>query len=93
MSSSNQVSSTRGMALSASGTNVGFGTFAWLLRHTRPAVATTYAYVNPLVAAFLGWRLAGEAVTVRTGVASVLILGGVAAITTSTARQERRTTL
>lgn len=34
--------------------------YNWLLRHTAPAVATSYAYVNPLVAVWLGWWLGGE---------------------------------
>lgn len=71
------------------GSFVGFGAFSWLLRHTRPAVAVTYAYVNPIVAAGLGWAFAGESFGARAGVAGALVLGGVLAITTA---QERRTT-
>jgi drug/metabolite transporter (DMT)-like permease len=63
------------------GSFVGFGTFSWLLRNSRPALATTYAYVNPVVAALLGWWFAGEAFGPRTAVAAALVLGGVAAIT------------
>jgi drug/metabolite transporter (DMT)-like permease len=63
------------------GSFVGFGTFAWLLRNASPAVATTYAYVNPVVAALLGWWFAGETFGPRTLVAAALVLGGVAAIT------------
>jgi len=36
--------------------------------------------VNPLVAVFLGWAIAGEAVTSRTLVAAAIILVGVAMI-------------
>lgn len=70
------------------GSFVGFGAFSWLLRHTRPAVAVTYAYVNPVVAAGLGWAFAGESFGARAGVAGALVLGGVLAITTA---PERRT--
>lgn len=49
----------------------------WLLRHTTIARASTYAYVNPVVAVFLGWLVLGEVVTVRTGVAAAVIIGAV----------------
>lgn len=72
------------------GSVVGFGTYTWLLKVTRPAIATTYAYVNPLVAVLLGWWFASEPLTARAGVAAALILGGVAAI--SLDRRDRTTT-
>jgi hypothetical protein len=36
------------------GSIVGFGAYAFLLKHTQPSVATSYAYVNPLIALVLG---------------------------------------
>src|SRR5206468_3161154 len=42
------------------GSIVGFTAYDYLLRHTRPSVATSYAYVNPAVAVALGVGLAGE---------------------------------
>lgn len=63
------------------GSIVGFLVYAWLLRVTTPAVATTYAYVNPLVAAVLGWAFGGEPITTRLIAAGVLILAAVAVIT------------
>jgi drug/metabolite transporter (DMT)-like permease len=60
---------------------VGFTAYIYLLRVTTPAKAATYAYVNPLVAVFLGWAIAGEPVTARTLVAAAVILAGVAMIT------------
>src|SRR5262249_31839186 len=44
---------------------VAFSAYVWLLRTTSPARASTYAYVNPVVAVFLGWLVAGEIVTAR----------------------------
>lgn len=70
------------------GSLIGYGTYAWLLEHTPPALATTYAYVNPVVAALLGWGLAGETLTMRVVAASALVLGGVAAITSERPRTE-----
>jgi drug/metabolite transporter (DMT)-like permease len=53
------------------------------LAHSSAAKASTYAYVNPVVAVFLGWFIASEPVTARTLVAAAVILGGVAIITLS----------
>ena len=63
------------------GSLVGFTAYFYLLTHTSAAKAATYAYVNPVVAVFLGWALANEPVTARTVVAAAVILAGVAIIT------------
>jgi drug/metabolite transporter (DMT)-like permease len=42
------------------GSLVAFSAYGYLLRHARPAVATSYAYVNPVVAMLLGMYLGGE---------------------------------
>lgn len=59
------------------GSMVAFGAYSWLLRTTHPTVISTYAYVNPVIAVFLGWLLVDEPVGARTVVASLLILGAV----------------
>lgn len=68
------------------GALAGYSAYIWLLRVTTPAVASTYAYVNPVVAVFLGWLLAAERVTPRIVVASAVIVGAVAVITTTRTR-------
>lgn len=60
------------------GSILAFSAYAYLLRAARPAVAATYAFVNPVVAVLLGWLLAGEPLTWRVAVASAMILGAVA---------------
>ena len=45
------------------GSLLAFSSYVWLLRHTRTAVAGTYAFVNPAVAVVLGWAFAGEVLT------------------------------
>jgi drug/metabolite transporter (DMT)-like permease len=65
------------------GSLVGFTAYIYLLKTVTPAKAATYAYVNPLVAVFLGWAIAGESVTTRTLAAAAIILTGVAMITVS----------
>lgn len=69
------------------GAIVGYSSYLYLLRHTTPAVATTYAYVNPVVAVFLGWFLGGEVVTPRILFAATLLIGSVVLITAFKNRQ------
>ncbi len=63
------------------GSLIGFTAYAYLLRSTTAAKVSTYAYVNPVIAVFLGWAIAGERVTSRTIAAAAVIVGGVAIIT------------
>lgn len=63
------------------GSLLGFTAYAYLLRSTTAAKVATYAYVNPVIAVFLGWALAGELVTRRTVGSAAVILAGVAIIT------------
>jgi drug/metabolite transporter (DMT)-like permease len=72
------------------GSLIGYTAYTYILRVSTPARVSTYAYVNPVVAVFLGWALAGEAVTMRTLAAAGVILGGVAIITMSGAAARRR---
>ena len=67
--------------LTTFGSLIGFTAYFYLLAHTTAAKASTYAYVNPVVAVFLGWLLAHEPVTMRTVMAAGVILAGVAIIT------------
>src|SRR3954463_1987835 len=62
------------------GSLVGFTAYIWLLGVTSIAKAGTYAYVNPIVAVFLGWAILDEPVTARTLIAALVILTGVALV-------------
>jgi len=62
------------------GSLVGFTAYNWLLRHAPVATVATYAYVNPIVAVALGSFFLSEPITLRTIVASVLIIGAVVAM-------------
>jgi drug/metabolite transporter (DMT)-like permease len=64
------------------GSIVGYSAYGFLLSRVRPTLATSYAYVNPVIAVGLGALLAGEAVAPRAVGALGLILGGVAVIAT-----------
>jgi len=69
--------------LIAIGSLIGFTAYIWLLKVAPPARVATYAYVNPVVAVFLGWALAGESMTLRTAIAAAIIIGAVVLITTA----------
>jgi drug/metabolite transporter (DMT)-like permease len=64
------------------GSMVAFTAYAYLLSHVRPALATSYAYVNPLVAVCLGIWLAGEKMNLVGFIAMLIILSGVVLVTT-----------
>jgi drug/metabolite transporter (DMT)-like permease len=76
--------------LVVAGSLIGFPCYVYLLKHTTPARVSTYAYVNPVVAVFLGWLILGEPVTGRTLIASVIIITAVVIITTQKARAASR---
>ena len=63
------------------GSLVAFSCYIWILRVSPPALAATYAYVNPLVAVLLGWGLAGEVLNPRVWLATGLIVSSVLVIT------------
>ena len=72
--------------LATFGSIIAFSAYSWLMRVSNPARIATYAYVNPVVAMFLGWLFAGETLSPRTLVAAGVVLGGVALITTGKSR-------
>jgi len=62
------------------GAILAFSAYVWLLRNTSPAQATTYAYVNPVVAVFLGWALMDEPLNARILLAVGLLITAVVLI-------------
>jgi drug/metabolite transporter (DMT)-like permease len=60
------------------GSLVGFTAYGWLLRNARPVVATSYAYVNPILAVLFGAAVSGEPLGITTFVANALIVGAIA---------------
>ncbi len=69
------------------GSVVGFSAYVWLLRVAAPAKVATYAYVNPVVAVFLGWAIGGEVVGPRTLLAAAIIVASVVMITSEVSRK------
>ena len=60
--------------LTVFGSLLAFTAYNWLLRNARPTVATSYAYVNPVLAVLLGAVLTGEPLGITTLVANALIV-------------------
>jgi drug/metabolite transporter (DMT)-like permease len=68
------------------GSMLAYTSYAWLLRNAPLTLVGTYAYVNPVVALVLGTVFLGEPLSLRTVVASVIILVAVAVIVTARSR-------
>jgi drug/metabolite transporter (DMT)-like permease len=72
------------------GSIVTFRAYTWLLQHATLSAVSTYAYVNPLVAVFLGWSLGGELLTGHVLIATAIVVSAVAlTLNGQAARRER----
>ena len=65
------------------GSWVGYSAYIWLLKHVPTPKVATYAYVNPLVAVFLGWLVLHERFDGYMFAGTVVIVAGVALVTTA----------
>jgi drug/metabolite transporter (DMT)-like permease len=65
------------------GSGIGFSAYIYILQKSTAARVGTYAFVNPVVALFLGWLLAGEAVSLRTMLAAGVIVTAVILVITA----------
>ena len=73
------------------GSWVGFSAYIWLLQHVSMSKVATYAYVNPVVAVFLGWIALHERVDAYILAGTAIVVISVALVTQSkvTTRAER----
>lgn len=65
------------------GSILAYSAYIWLLKNVNPTLATTNAFVNPVVALILGWRLANEVLNIQAIITSILIIGAVIILTLS----------
>jgi drug/metabolite transporter (DMT)-like permease len=65
------------------GSGIGFSAYLYILQKSTAARVATYAFVNPVVALFLGWLIAGEIIPVRTILAASVILTAVILVITA----------
>jgi len=68
---------------------VAYTAYVWLLGNAPMSLVATYAYVNPVVAVFLGWLVVGEPITLDVLIGVTIVVGGVVLVVTG----ERRPTL
>jgi drug/metabolite transporter (DMT)-like permease len=68
--------------LASIGSIIGFSAYLWLLRNVDPTRVATYAYVNPIVAVFLGSIVGGEVLAPELLAGSGLVVLGIALIVT-----------
>jgi len=65
------------------GSGIGFTAYIYILQKSTAARVGTYAFVNPVVALFLGWLFAGETISLRTVLAAGVILTAVILVITA----------
>ena len=63
------------------GSLIGYTAYSWLLKNAQPSMVATYAYVNPVIAVFLGWSIAGESLTAQMLIGAFIVVVSVALIT------------
>jgi drug/metabolite transporter (DMT)-like permease len=66
--------------LVTAGSLVAYTAYVWLLKNAPISKVSTYAYVNPVVAIFLGWLLLDETITGTIVVGATLIVASVALV-------------
>jgi drug/metabolite transporter (DMT)-like permease len=71
------------------GSIVAFSAYTWLLQHASMSKVSTYAYVNPVVAIFLGWLILSEPVTAAMLAGGALIIAAVALVIRTESRPAR----
>ena len=69
------------------GSIVAFTAYTWLLERVAPNVIVTHTYVNPVVAVWLGWAWAGEAMSPRTTLAAILVVVAVILMSFNTSEE------
>jgi len=73
------------------GSLVGYTAYIWVLDNAPTAIVSTYAYVNPVVAVFLGWLILHEQVDAYVLAGSAIVV--VSVILVTTAKVKKNTTL
>ncbi len=65
------------------GSWIGYTAYIWLLRHVPTSKVSTYAYVNPVVAVFLGWLIAHEPIDRYILMGSAIVVASVILVTSA----------
>ena len=59
------------------GSIFGYGSYIYSIAHLPLSLVSTYAYINPVIALFLGWLILGERLDLVIGIAAIIIIMGV----------------
>jgi drug/metabolite transporter (DMT)-like permease len=89
---SRAVWTTRGVSavlyLVVCGSWIGYTAYIWLLEHVPTSKVSTYAYVNPVVAVFLGWLVLHERVDRFIVMGSVIVVLAVILVTSAKVKEK-----
>ncbi|MGO8984308.1 MAG: EamA family transporter [Terriglobales bacterium] len=69
------------------GSWIGYTAYIWLLQHVPTSKVSTYAYVNPVVAVFLGWLVLHERIDRYIAMGSAIIVASVVLVTSAKVSQ------
>jgi drug/metabolite transporter (DMT)-like permease len=70
------------------GSWIGYTAYIWLLEHVPTSKVSTYAYVNPVVAVFLGWLILHERVDRFIVMGSVVVVLSVILVTSAKVKEK-----
>jgi drug/metabolite transporter (DMT)-like permease len=76
------------MYLVVCGSWIGYTAYIWLLEHVPTSKVSTYAYVNPVVAVFLGWLILHERVDRFIVMGSVIVVLSVILVTSAKVKEK-----
>ena len=70
------------------GSWIGYGSYIYAIAHLPLSLVATHAYVNPIVALFLGWLILDEELNLQIVIAAVVILVGVSIVRHGSAQRK-----
>jgi drug/metabolite transporter (DMT)-like permease len=71
------------------GSLIGYTAYIYILGHAPTAKVSTYAYVNPVVAVFLGWLVLGEKVDAYILAGSAVVIASVVLVTSASVTKKQ----
>jgi len=71
------------------GSLIGYTSYIFAVSHLPVSLVSTYAYINPVIALFLGWLILDEVLSLTTAFASIIILAGVYVVKLGTDKYKR----
>lgn len=72
------------------GSLLGYASYIYAISHLPVSLVSTYAYINPIIALFLGWLILNEPLNIYIFIASIIILAGVYLVKTGTEQQRQK---